>query len=149
MNLNAKTATFLMRSMSNDQNLFNLNKIIMEPIFGMAIFFIFVYLMIKLIFDFVLRNKLIKQGHLDEAKVLQPQRSHELDLYPSLKWGLALFFGGAGLLILEFIKPYYPQFRSHDSLAPFGIVLTSTALGFLIYFVIVAIKSKGKENIHP
>jgi len=49
-----------------------------------------------------------------------------------LKWGLILFFGGMGLVVLEFI-PY----SSDQSPLPYGLESIFVAIGFFIYYQIV------------
>lgn len=52
--------------------------------------------------------------------------------YEALKWGLILFFGGLGLIIIEFI-PY----ESGNSPLPYGVEAICIAAGLLIYYSLI------------
>lgn len=52
--------------------------------------------------------------------------------YEALKWGLILFFGGLGLIIIEYI-PY----ESGKSPLPYGVEAVCIATGLLIYYFLL------------
>lgn len=86
-----------------------------------------------------LKKKMIELGHVDEnsIKLFGQSLKYKFD---SLKWGLILFFGGVGLVIISLL----PSHLYHDSVLPFGIEIIMISLGFLSYFLLV---KNRKENI--
>jgi len=95
-------------------------------------FFATVFLLVRIIFDFILKNKLINSGQTDAESLKLLNNASDSQLAP-LKWGLLLFFGGGGLVVLHFIPD--PVLR--NSPLPFGVELIFIALGFLLYYFIV------------
>lgn len=85
---------------------------------------------IKTFTDYRLRRRLVELGHVDE-KVSSILSNKADNYYNALKWGMIIFFGGLGLIILEFI-PY-----EADSPFPYGFEAVFIATGFLLYFMIV------------
>lgn len=112
-----------------------------------VIFFAF-YQIIKSFTDFLLKRKIIKAGHFDNAGILEQKvtsttiETQEANKYPSLKWGLVAFFAGIGFIFIDQLSPSihnqdaYNHFMG-DSMLPFGIELVSISFGFLVYFLIV------------
>jgi len=94
-------------------------------------------IIINLILSYRLKNKMIEKGYVTEENQAVFKKSLELNHFTSLKWGLVIFFGGLGMVLLEFISYRY------DSPFPFGFVAMFIALGFLIYFFILR---KEKSN---
>ncbi|GAA4800899.1 hypothetical protein GCM10023231_32100 [Olivibacter ginsenosidimutans] len=95
-------------------------------------FFATVFLLVRIIFDFILKNRLINSGQIgaESLKLLNHVSDSKL---ASLKWGLLLFFSGAGLIVLDFI----PEATLRNSPLPFGVELVFIAVGFLLYYVII------------
>ena len=123
-----------------------------EVLMAAVIFFAF-YQIIKNFTDFLLRRKIIKAGHFDNAGILDQKiasagaENQEANKYPSLKWGLVAFFAGLGFIIINQLSPSlsnqdnYRNFME-DSMLPFGIELVSISFGFIIYFLIVNFSKK-------
>lgn len=84
---------------------------------------------IKGITGYRLRRKMIEAGLINEEAMELLKDGAKDNYYSSLKWGLILFFSGIGLVIINTMDLYY------DSTAAYGIVITASSLGFLIYFM--------------
>ena len=118
-----------------------------------AVVFYAIYSILKNFTDFLLKRKIIRAGHFDNAGILEQkvsstvQESQEANKYPSLKWGLVAFFGGLGFILIDQMGPglanqdNYQNFMQH-SMLPFGIELVSISLGFIVYFLIVNFSKK-------
>lgn len=85
-----------------------------------------------------LKKKMIELGHIDENAIKLLSQSFKFR-FNNLKWGLILFFGGLGLVIISLL----PKHLQHDSAFPFGLEIILISIGFLTYFIIV----KNKEDI--
>ena len=79
--------------------------------------------------NYILKKKIIESGPLDDNS-LNFLRSLSDTASSTLKWALLLFFGGLGLMVLEFV-PY----SAEHSPVPFGIEAIFLSLGFFIYYV--------------
>jgi hypothetical protein len=88
--------------------------------------------------DYILKKKMIDKGFVNEdTQAIFKQAPASIDSrYPSLKWGLIIFFAGLSLVIMEYI-PYEVQ-----SPLPYGLFALSVSLGFLLYYFIVKKDSK-------
>ena len=129
----------------------------MNEVLMAAVIFFSIYMVIKNFTDFLLKRKIIKAGHFENAGILNQQVSsesvgnQEANKYPSLKWGLVAFFAGIGFIIINQMSPtltnsnYYESshanFMEH-SLLPFGIELVCISFGFIAYFFIVNFMKK-------
>jgi hypothetical protein len=131
----------------------------MNDVMMAAVIFSSIYLVVKNFTDFLLKRKIIKAGHFENAGILNQKVSsgssddQEANKYPSLKWGLVAFFAGIGFLIIDQMSPAlsngngnywessHNNFMEH-SLLPFGIELVSISLGFIVYFLIVTFMKK-------
>ncbi|MDP2339093.1 MAG: hypothetical protein Q8N05_22085 [Bacteroidota bacterium] len=121
----------------------------MDKVIVVAVVFYAFYQIIKNFTDFLLRRKIIKAGHFENAGILDQKiasispENQEANKYPSLKWGLVAFFAGIGFIIINQMSPSisYNSFMENSTL-PFGIELVSISLGFLIYFLIVNFSKK-------
>ncbi len=127
-----------------------------EVLMTAVVFFAF-YHIIKSFTDFLLKRKIIKAGHFENAGILEQKvastatENQEANKYPSLKWGLVAFFAGMGFIIINEISPglsngnywesSHNNFMEH-SMLPFGIELVSISLGFIVYFLIVNFSKK-------
>jgi hypothetical protein len=123
-----------------------------EVLMATVVFFAF-YQIIKNFTDFLLRRKIIKAGHFDNAGILEQKiasstsGNEEVNKYPSLKWGLVAFFAGLGFILIHQMSPgisnedAYRDFM-RESMLPLGIELVSISMGFIIYFMIVNFSKK-------
>lgn len=120
----------------------------MNEVLMAAVIFFSIYMVLKNFTDFLLKRKIIKAGHFDNAGILNQKvasesiGNQEANKYPSLKWGLVAFFAGIGFIIINQMSPsIYNQDNYHNfmqnSLLPFGIELVSISMGFIVYFLIV------------
>jgi hypothetical protein len=118
-----------------------------------AVIFTGIYFILKNFTDFLLKRKIIKAGHFDNAGILEQKVSsvspenQEANKYPSLKWGLVTFFAGLGFIIINQMSPSVSNEANFDlfmqrSVLPFGIELVSISFGFIIYFLIVNFTKK-------
>ena len=118
-----------------------------EVIMASVVFFA-IYQVLKNFTDFLLKRKIIKAGHFENAGILDQKvasagaENQEANKYPSLKWGLVAFFAGIGFIIINIMSPslYNEQnYRNfmENSMLPFGIELVAISMGFIAYFVIV------------
>ncbi|MFA5329262.1 MAG: hypothetical protein WC384_15820 [Prolixibacteraceae bacterium] len=118
-----------------------------------AVIFYAIYEVIKNFTDFLLKRKIIKAGHFENAGILNQKvesasiENQEVNKYPSLKWGLVALFGGIGFILIDRMTPspvdedMYRDFLQ-NSMLPFGIELVSISLGFIVYFLIVTLMKK-------
>jgi hypothetical protein len=118
-----------------------------------SIVFYAIFQILKNFTDFLLKRKIIKAGHFDNAGILDqkigslPTENQEANKYPSLKWGLVAFFAGIGFIVINQMSPSvynqdnYRNFMEESTL-PFGIELVSISLGFIVYFLIVNFSKK-------
>jgi hypothetical protein len=90
-----------------------------------------VYFFVRVMTDYILKKKMIEKGFVnDETQAIFKQHTAD-NKYPSLKWGLIIFFAGLSLIIMEFI-PARPE-----SPLPYGLFAVSVSLGFLIYYFLM------------
>jgi hypothetical protein len=91
---------------------------------------------IKALSQHFLRKKIVDKNQLEESTIraLRLEESR----HTALKWGMVVFFGGIGLIILEFI-PY-----EYNSPLPFGIEAVMISAGFLLYYYLVK-KEKNED----
>ncbi|BBE19145.1 hypothetical protein AQPE_3319 [Aquipluma nitroreducens] len=125
----------------------------MNQVLMAAVIFFAIYQIIKNFTDFLLKRKVIKAGHFENAGILEQKvasittENQEANKYPSLKWGLVAFFAGIGFIIINQMGPSlynednYRNFME-NSMLPFGIELVSISLGFIVYFLIVTFMKK-------
>ncbi|MBA4410356.1 MAG: hypothetical protein Q8S54_08245 [Bacteroidota bacterium] len=126
----------------------SINEVLMASVIFYAIFRV-----LKNFTDFLLKRKIIKAGHFENAGILDQQvtavnsENQEANKYPSLKWGLVAFFAGIGFIIINQMSPSinnHDNYRNfmEDSMLPFGIELVSISFGFITYFLIVNFSKK-------
>jgi len=120
----------------------------MNQVLMAAVIFFAIYQILKNFTDFLLKRKVIKAGHFDNAGILDQKvasvspENQEANKYPSLKWGLVALFAGIGFITINSMGPSlynednYRNFME-NSMLPFGIELVSISLGFIVYFLIV------------
>lgn len=125
----------------------------MTEVFMAGVVFFAIFQILKNFTDFLLKRKIIKAGHFENAGILEQKVSsltpenQEANKYPSLKWGLVAFFAGIGFIIINQMGPSlynednYRNFME-NSMLPFGIELVSISFGFIVYFLIVNFSKK-------
>jgi len=125
----------------------------MNDVLMAAVIFSAIYLVIKNFTDFLLKRKIIKAGHFENAGILDQKvvstniDNQEANKYPSLKWGLVAFFGGLGFIIIDQMSPGSSDMGNYSnymerSMLPFGIELVSISMGFIVYFLMVTFMKK-------
>ena len=91
----------------------------------------------KTLTDYILKKKMIEKGFVNEdTQAIFKQQQNLESKFPSLKWGLIIFFIGLSLIVMEYVP------TSPESPLPYGLVAVSTSLGFLIYYFIVKNEAK-------
>lgn len=103
-----------------------------EIIFLTPITFSIVLAVILIAFNnYRLKKRILDAGPLNEIslKILKTISDVRSD---GLKWGLVLFFGGAGLFITQYLPYSY-----HTSPVPYGVEAVCIGLGLLIYYIIM------------
>lgn len=120
----------------------------MDQVLMASVVFYAIYQILKNFTDFLLKRKIIKAGHFENAGILDQKvasavaENDEVNKYPSLKWGLVAFFAGIGFIIINQLSPSlnnednYRHFME-NSMLPFGIELVAISMGFISYFLIV------------
>ena len=99
--------------------------------FGTALYFF-----ARVMTDYILKKKMIDKGFVnDDTQAIFKQHVTN-NKYPSLKWGLIIFFAGLSLIIMEYIP------RGPESPLPYGLFAVSVSLGFLIYYFLMKNDSK-------
>ena len=118
-----------------------------------SVIFFAIFQILKNFTDFLLKRKIIKAGHFDNAGILEQKvasitpENQEAKKYPSLKWGLVAFFAGIGFIFINQMSPsptnedLYRNFMQ-NSVLPFGIELVAISFGFIVYFLIVTFMKK-------
>jgi hypothetical protein len=88
--------------------------------------------MARTLTGYFLRKRMVEKGYVDKESIaiLSEEKAAE-DKMNSLKWALVVFFGGLGLIILEYLD-FGPQ-----SPLPYGVFALSISLGLLIHFFIL------------
>ncbi|UCD94494.1 MAG: hypothetical protein JSU69_00120 [Candidatus Zixiibacteriota bacterium] len=103
----------------------------------LPVFIVFptMYFIIKVIFEYFTRKRLIEKGLVgDEVKGLFEFGTARY-LPSSLKWGLVLTLVGVALVVMRAISEYVP-----DEIV-FGVVLIAAGAGLLIYYFAAAKKA--------
>ena len=119
----------------------------MNQVLMAAVVFFAIFNILKNFTDFLLKRKIIKAGHFENAGILDQKvasasiENQEANKYPSLKWGLVAFFAGIGFIIINQMSPSLNNEQNYrhfmeNSMLPFGIELVAISMGFIIYFVI-------------
>ncbi|MCR8557397.1 hypothetical protein KXD93_07080 [Mucilaginibacter sp. BJC16-A38] len=110
------------------------------PFIIVIVFFIIIAVLILGLLNYRLRKRIINSGPLDQTsfKFLSQLSTVSSE---SLKWGLILFFGGLGLMIMQYI-PY----SAEDSPLPYGVEMIFVAAGFITYYLIIQNKRNKQDN---
>lgn len=82
-------------------------------------------------FNYLLKKRVIEAGPID-SNALDFLKSVSSTGDSVLKWGLLFFFGGLGLVVIEFLP-----FKLENSPLPFGVESVFVSAGFLVYYYIV------------
>lgn len=82
-------------------------------------------------FNYLLKKRVVEAGPID-SNALDFLKSVSSTGDSVLKWGLLFFFGGLGLVVIEFLP-----FASHNSSLPFGVECIFVSAGFLVYYYLV------------
>jgi hypothetical protein len=117
----------------------------LSEIFVTGVVFFGIYQIIAILSDYLLKRKLIKSGQYEKVGILEPikRTNDEVNKYPSLKWGLVALMTGIGFIVIQLLGLLDNDLiQGRDTVLPFGILLVSISLGFLIYFFIVNGKKK-------
>jgi hypothetical protein len=122
-----------------------------EIIIVPAVFYC-IYMVVRALTDYLLKRRIIRSGHFDRADILsqgliissEAETMPETNNYPSLKWGLVAFMGGAGFVLIDILRRAQLIDTDYHSVLPIGIELMFISAGFLLYFMIANYKSKTK-----
>lgn len=124
----------------------------MNDVLMAAVVFFAIFQILKNFTDFLLKRKIIKAGHFENAGILAQKVASENvesqeNKYPSLKWGLVALFAGIGFIVINQLSPNIDNYNMHrplmdTSMLPFGIELVAISLGFISYFLIVTFMKK-------
>ena len=93
-----------------------------------AVFMIFAQI-IKSTYNFILKRRMMELGHIDAASIEFLSKPGESKLQ-NIKWGLLCFFGGLGLVVIQFL-PY----KDEQSPLPYGIEAIFLSIGFFLYYI--------------
>lgn len=87
-------------------------------------------------FNHRLKKQILESGRTDHdlLKILSERSKNSSEV---LKWGLVFFFGGLGLVVLQFIR-----YDADSATLPFGIEAMFIAVGFLLYYFIMKREDK-------
>jgi hypothetical protein len=89
------------------------------------------YYFTKVMTDYILKKKMIEKGYVTEDTQSLFREKKLENKYSALKWGLLVFAGGVGLIIIDAL-PVGPE-----STLPYGIFAVCLSLGFLTYYFII------------
>jgi hypothetical protein len=111
-----------------------------------------IYMVVRILTDYLLKRRIIKSGHFDRADILsqgliitsESETMPEPNKYPSLKWGLVAFMAGAGFVLIDLLSLNKFGMNNVISMLSIGIELMFISAGFLLYFIIANYKSKTK-----
>ncbi|WDF56219.1 DUF6249 domain-containing protein [Mucilaginibacter sp. KACC 22063] len=106
----------------------------MEQNFAVAIMFTVIVVaittLIVAVLNYRIKTRMIKSGLIDESTAKAFSNSFTNFQFDTLKWGIILFFGAVGLILLNYI-PY-----KSDSTLPYGIEMAFLSAGFITYYYI-------------
>jgi len=106
----------------------------MEQNFAVAIMFTVIIIAITTLvialLNYKIKTKMIKSGLVDESAAKAFSNSFTNFHIDTLKWGIILFSGSIGLILLHFI-PY-----NSESTLPYGIEMAFLSAGFIFYYYI-------------
>lgn len=98
-------------------------------------------LIVYIISSFRLRTKILRAGKLDltPEQIKALYKNVSMTAEAPLKWGLILFSGGLGLVLIDFLNA-----DLHSTL-PWGIEVIFVSMGFLTYYALTKNKADKKE----
>jgi 1,4-dihydroxy-2-naphthoate octaprenyltransferase len=98
----------------------------LAPFIVMIAILVVIAFIVVVITNYHLKKKALDKGPVDSntIRIFESLHSYGAEM---LKWGFVLLFGGAGLVLLEFL-PY-----DENSPLPYGVESICIALGFLTY----------------
>ena len=106
----------------------------MDQNFAVAIIFaaivIAVTTLIIALLNYRIKTRMIRSGLVDETAAKAFSSSFTNFHIDTLKWGIILFSGAIGLILLNYI-PY-----NSDSTLPYGIEMAFLSAGFITYYYI-------------
>lgn len=101
----------------------------LAPFIVMIVMLLVIAYVIIAISNYHLKKKILDKGPADNTALeMFKLLNSKLEI---LKWGIMFFFGGIGLVILEFL-PY-----NENSPLPYGIEAILLSFGFLVYYFLV------------
>lgn len=107
----------------------------LAPFIVMIALLIIIAVIIIALLKYRLKMRMIDSANIDD-RLLKSLAGPDPKL-EALKWGLILFFGGLGLIIIEFLP-----FDSTESSLPYGVEIVFLAAGFLSYYVLLQSKER-------
>jgi hypothetical protein len=100
--------------------------------------FVVIAWIINAAFNFSLKRRMLQKEKIDD-NMLQLFAKPVESLLGNIKWGLLLFSGGIGLVLLEFLP-----FSGETSPLPYGVEAVCLGAGFLAYYFIArSIRSRS------
>lgn len=102
----------------------------LAPFIVMIVLLIIIAVIILSLLNYRLKKQLIELSMLHQDLI--ESLTGPGFKYEALKWGLILFFGGTGLIVIDFI-PY----ENANSSLPYGVETVFLAAGFLAYYFLV------------
>ncbi|MEO1253785.1 MAG: DUF6249 domain-containing protein [Bacteroidota bacterium] len=99
------------------------------PIIAIISVFGSVILFVNTLTSYSLKKKLIDKDMVNPETTNLFQK--QTNKHSALKWGLVVFFGGIGLIIIDVMS------LDGDDAMPYGIEAVCIALGFLAYYGII------------
>ncbi|MEP1033337.1 DUF6249 domain-containing protein [Ekhidna sp.] len=99
------------------------------PIVAIISVFGSVILFVTILTNYALKKKLIDKDMVNNetTNLFSKKESRQ----NALKWGLIIFFGGLGLIVIDSMN------LDNDEAMPYGIEAVSIALGFLVYYFMI------------
>jgi len=107
----------------------------LAPFIVMIALLIIIAVIIIALLKYRLKMRMIESSHIDD-RLFDSITGSDAKL-DALKWGLILFFGGFGLIVIEFLP-----FDSTESSLPYGVEIVFLAAGFLSYYLLLLNKER-------
>jgi phosphatidylglycerophosphate synthase len=107
----------------------------LAPFIVMIALLIIIAVIIIALLNYRLKMRMLETAQIDDrllASLTKPGNKYE-----ALKWGLILFFGGCGLIVIEFLP-----FEAEQSSLPYGVEIVFLSAGFLSYYLFVQNKTQ-------
>lgn len=107
----------------------------LAPFIVMIALLIAIAVVIVVITNYNLKRKILNKENIDERMymILNNLTGFNSEM---LKWGIILLFGGAGLIVLEFLP------HDENTPLPYGVLTVFVALGFLTYYFLMKNQKK-------